>query len=305
MATMLSGVLPVDKPPGPTSHDVVAAVRRAAGQRRVGHAGTLDPPASGLLILLLGSATRLQSYVMGADKTYSFHLVLGIATDTLDMDGEVAETAVLRCPEPSEVEAAARSLVGDVELRPPMVSAVHHQGERLYRLARRGEEVDRPARHSRIERLSFLGDAVPGPRDGAWSVPMEVCCSSGTYIRSLGEELARRLSVPGCIDRLRRLSSGTFSVAGAAGLRELASGGRAAVAERLLPPETAVAELPLVELEDAWASGFRHGSPVTVGSAPDGEVRARCGTQFLGIGLVRSGWLAPRIVLAEEQAQDG
>jgi len=301
---MLSGVLLVDKPSGPTSHDVVAAVRRAAGQRRVGHSGTLDPPASGLLILLLGSATRLQSYVMGGDKVYSFDLVLGSATDTLDLSGTVVATGALPRPGRSQMEDVARTLVGEVALRPPMVSAIHYKGERMYRLARRGEEVERPARPSRIGRLSVLGDALPGPHEGAWSIPLEVCCSGGTYVRSLGEELARRLGVPGCIGRLRRLSSGAFSVTEATTLEEVVTGGRDAVVERLLSAEAAVSGLPAVDVGRLQARAFCHGNSVTGTGAADGEVRALCGTVFLGVGVLQAGRLAPRIVLAEDPTRD-
>lgn len=296
------GVLLVDKPAGCTSHDVVSRVRRAFGQKRVGHAGTLDPPATGLLVMLLGQATRLQAYAMGSDKTYEFDLVLGVATHTLDLTGEVLGEA----PVPSDAlarlpEALAR-FTGEVWLVPPMVSALHHEGRRLYELARKGEEVEREARRSRIDELLALGE--PWPDGERWRVRLRVACSSGTYVRSLGEALAGHLGLPGAIDGLRRTRIGHFSVDDACALEAVQEGHGMA---RVLGPETLLGHLPLADLDPRDAARFLHGNVVTWEGSAEGEVRVHAGGRFLGIGVATDGnRLQPsRVFSAGEDAGNG
>ncbi len=300
-APALTGVLRVDKPEGPTSHDVVAVVRRAVGQRRVGHAGTLDPPATGLLIVLLGAATRLQSYALGRDKTYTFTLVLGVETDTLDQAGVVTREETASVPDDSTLKAAIASLTGDIELIPPMVSAIHHEGERLYRLARQGREVERAPRPSRIDELVALAPARADP-DGRVRVPMRVSCSSGTYVRSLAHALAAKLGVPGSLDALRRTRIGAVEVDGAATLEAIAGGGRAFATGALLPPESLVAHLPEVTLDEEDARRFLNGNMLARASAATGEVRVSGPSGFLGVGESGHGRLLPRKVLAERDS---
>lgn len=202
-------LLRLDKPSGPTSHDIVHALRRHLGVRRVGHAGTLDPQATGLLVVGVGPATRLLGYVSAQDKVYRGELALGVATDTLDAAGR--ETA--RAPWPHDeaaVRAAGVSLVGARRQRPPMVSAVKVGGERLYRIAARGAVVDRPERAIHVKRLEMLGVDLETGRVG-----FEVECTSGTYVRVLAEEWGSALGSVAHLASLRRTRVGRIEVEGA------------------------------------------------------------------------------------------
>ncbi len=303
-ASVLTGVLRGDKPEGPTSHDVVARVRRAVGQKRVGHAGTLDPPATGLLIVLLGAATRLQAYALGQEKTYTFVLTLGVETDTLDQAGAVVREACVSPPTDEDLRAAMQSLTGDIRLVPPMVSAIHHEGERLYRLARQGREVERKPRACRITELVAL-DAPAVSSDGRVRIPMRVSCSSGTYVRSLGLALAERLGVPGCVDKLRRTRIGPVEVEGSPTLERIVEGGRAFVAEAMSPAEALVAHLPSACLDEADTARFVNGNVLEHACGATGEVRVSGPRGFLGIGEMSYGRLLPRKVLVEREAVDG
>lgn len=212
-------LLKLDKPQGPTSHDVVHAVRRHLGVRRVGHAGTLDPQATGLLVLGVGPATRLLGYVAAQDKVYRGTLALGVRTDTLDAAGR--EIGRLPWPRDGErVREAAAGLVGPRLQRPPMVSAVKVGGQRLYRLAARGQEVERPVRPILVRRLEVLGlDLERG------LVEFETECSSGTYVRVLAEEWGEGLGTYAHLAGLRRVRVGAIEVAGAFPAAELAPRG--------------------------------------------------------------------------------
>jgi tRNA pseudouridine55 synthase len=296
------GVLLVDKPAGCTSHDVVSRVRRAFGQKRVGHAGTLDPPATGLLVMLLGQATRLQAYAMGSDKTYEFDLVLGVATHTLDLTGEVLAEAPVPADALAGLPETLARFVGEVRLVPPMVSALHHEGRRLYEIARKGEEVEREARLSRIDELVALRE--PWADGERWRVRLRVACSSGTYVRSLGEALAGDLGLPGAIDALRRTRIGRFLVEDACTLEAVQEG---QAAGRVLGPEVLLHHLPLADLSESDAARFLHGNVVTWGGDAEGEVRVCAGARFLGIGLVTDGGrLQPsRVLSAREDAGNG
>lgn len=301
---LVHGMLRVDKPSGPTSHDVVAVVRRILGQRRVGHAGTLDPPATGLLVILFGSAARLQQYLLGEDKTYTFDLVLGRATDTLDMSGVATAEVWAECPKTESLEAACRGLEGDVALVPPMVSAIHHQGRRLHEIARAGEVVEREPRSCQIDRLSPIGPARLG-EDGLVRVPLVIDCSSGTYVRSVGEALGASLGVPACIDSLRRTRVGPLSVAGAHSIDELARGGRKATLRQAEPMEQAVPHLPRVSLADAEERAFACGNPVLGVESSQGPIAVFGPSGFLGVGVAEDGQLAPRTVVGGQEPRDG
>ncbi|HKA25376.1 MAG TPA: tRNA pseudouridine(55) synthase TruB [Candidatus Eisenbacteria bacterium] len=209
LAASRGALLKLDKPQGPTSHDVVHAVRRHLGVRRVGHAGTLDPQATGLLVVGVGPATRLLGFIALQDKFYRGTLRLGVATDTLDAAGRV--TAEKPWPrDERRVREAARTLVGERMQRPPMVSAVKVHGERLYKIAARGEEVERPERRVRVKRLELLGFDLEAGR-----LSFEVECSSGTYVRVLAEEWGAALDTVAHLDSLRRVRVGAIDVEGA------------------------------------------------------------------------------------------
>ena len=203
---VVTGLVVVDKEAGWTSHDVVARCRRIFGQRRVGHAGTLDPDATGVLLVGLGRATRLMRFLTALPKTYRAEVVLGTATSTLDASGEVIGTWDMDSVGLAEVRTAAEALTGPIEQVPPMVSAVKVGGRRLHSLAREGIEVDRPARPVTVHRF----DVSPGLEPGVF--PVEVSCSSGTYVRVLAADLGTVLGGGAHLRNLRRTSIGSFSV---------------------------------------------------------------------------------------------
>src|SRR5690242_15721508 len=195
---MQSGLVVVDKPAGWTSHDVVGKLRKIYGQRRVGHAGTLDPDATGVLLVGLGRVTRLLRYLQEAGKGYDARVVFGVATDTLDASGAVLEQHEMTITRP-QLETATRAFVGDIEQVPPMVSAIKVGGRKLYEMARKGEEVERAARPVRIDTL-VVEEFEPGPYPEA---VIRVDCSSGTYVRSLAADLGTTLGGCAHLSQLR------------------------------------------------------------------------------------------------------
>jgi tRNA pseudouridine55 synthase len=272
----VDGVLVCDKPAGLTSHDVVARVRRLAGQRRVGHGGTLDPPATGVLVLALGRATRLLPFLPTEPKRYLAEVAFGAETDTLDAAGTVTATAGTGGVDEAGLRAALAGFVGPQEQVPPMVSAIKVGGERLYAKARRGEEVERAARPIVIHELELLGLAG-GERPLA---TISVVCSGGTYVRSLAADVGRALGTLAHLASLRRTAVGRFGEAGAHTLEELASPGRLAAA--VLDPAAAMASTATRALTPAEASALAngraldptgHGDPVAA-VGPDGRLVA-------------------------------
>lgn len=200
-----SGILLIDKPQGLTSHDVVDAVRRKFGIRRVGHSGTLDPLATGLLIILVDKATKQFNRFTNFDKEYAATLTMGTATDSGDSQGKVIASAGYDGLNQEKVLSALKSLEGKIEQTPPMVSAVKHKGKPLYKLARKGLTVERKKRLIEIYSLELLRFCLS-------EIEFRVRCSKGTYIRSLGEEIALRLGSCGHISQIRRISIGAYSV---------------------------------------------------------------------------------------------
>jgi tRNA pseudouridine55 synthase len=222
--------------------------------------------------------------------------VLGVATDTLDLAGTVLREEPVPDDAAERLAAALPRFVGEVALVPPMVSALHHEGKRLYEIARAGETVEREARVSTIASLVTTG---PSAREGErLRVSLRVVCSSGTYVRSLGEALAAELGLPGAVDRLRRTTVGRFRVEDASTLEEIAAD-RDAI--RVLEPEVLAERLPLAELSAEDAARFLHGNPVTWSGEAEGEVRVRASGRFLGIGTVEEGRLRPTRVLADRE----
>lgn len=233
----MDGLLNIDKPLGLTSHDVVQQVRRLTGVRRVGHAGTLDPLATGVLVLGLGRATRLLEYVVGCAKVYETTVRLGQTTTTYDAEGEIiAERPV--AVETEQLRAALTEFVGDISQIPPQYAAVKIAGTPLYRYARRGETVAVPPRLVSIHALELLG------RDGP-EITLRVACSSGVYIRSLAHDLGERLGCGGHVIALRRTQVGAFAAADALPLDALHTDNWR---DHLLPPERAVVQLPELAL---------------------------------------------------------
>jgi tRNA pseudouridine55 synthase len=246
---VIDGVLVIDKPAGPTSHDVVARVRRALGQKRVGHTGTLDPAATGVLVVCLGRATKLVRFLQAGRKTYAATMLLGVETDSQDADGAiVAEVDASTVDERSLCEALT-GFQGDITQIPPMVSAVKVGGERLHAKARRGEVVDREPRPVTVHEL-VLDAFEPGVRATASFL---VTCSSGTYVRTLAHDVGQHLGVGGSLTALRRVANGPFTVEDAITLDELdglATSGE--LAAHVLDPGAALARLlPSVDVVDA------------------------------------------------------
>jgi len=257
----VNGLVAVDKEAGWTSHDVVARCRRIFGQRRVGHAGTLDPDATGVLLVGLGRATRLMRFLTALPKTYTTDIVLGAATSTLDASGDVTGSYDMSHVTPELVAAAAATLTGEIEQVPPMVSAVKVGGRRLHELARQGLEVERPARPVTVHRF----DVEPDPeRPGVYRAEVE--CSSGTYVRVLAHDLGLALGGGAHLANLRRTRIGSF---GEADMRRLDHLGPDAV----LTPAQAMRDLDAVTVEPPVAGSIRTGLPldkVPLGAAGDG-----------------------------------
>lgn len=244
------------KPPGMTSHDVVAFARRVLGRRRVGHTGTLDPLAAGVLVLLTGRATRASRWLLGLDKAYRAEALFGLATTTGDLDGDVVAQEPAAGLTPEQVQAAAAAMTGWLEQRPPATSAVRVGGERAYRRARRGETVDMPLRRVEVRRFAlaaWLPEREPGPR-----ALFDIECSSGTYIRTLIEDLGRRLDVPAVTSFLLRVRVGPFDLAQAVTLEEFAAAaGRGQ--PPLLPLAAALDFLPARYVDPDIARQVAHG----------------------------------------------
>lgn len=256
MKPEVHGVLNINKPAGMTSHDVVDAVRKILGVRRVGHTGTLDPQATGVLPLCVGRATRIAQYLTQADKEYVMTLCLGVTTDTLDAAGKetgrVEDIRVRR----EDLLAILPRFVGEIQQVPPIFSAKKYRGERLYRLARRGEKVERPPVAVRVHALELLEFAPPFVR-------LRAICSKGTYARSLSDDIGQALGCGGHLYALTRTRSGRFSLDGILSLEELEVRVREGrLGEVLIPIADALAHLPAVRVAPEAGRLILHGGAV-------------------------------------------
>jgi tRNA pseudouridine55 synthase len=291
----IDGLLIVDKPPGPTSHDAVAMVRRLLGQPRVGHAGTLDPGARGVLVMALGHATRLLEFLAGADKTYTGQIVLGAATDTYDDDGEMTAEADAAALGAADVEAALQAFRGEIMQQPPAVSAKKVGGRTAHSLSRQGRPPDLPAVAVRILDLALTRFSL-GTRAVA---EVTVTCGAGTYIRSLAHDLGAALGVGGHLRGLVRTRAGAFTLADAVGLDTLAAMDLEARRARLLPPRRAVAHLPCVTLPDELRTALWQGKALPFeGLAGDVAIVDAAG-ELLAVGRGDGLLVRPRKVLIE------
>lgn len=253
----MEGFLVIDKPLGATSFDVVRQVRRLLKVRRVGHCGTLDPLATGVLPVAIGEATRLVEFVMDGEKVYRATLKLGETTDTQDAEGTILEQHSIAGVDAAAVHAAAATFLGRIEQLPPMYSALKRNGVPLYELARKGIEVERATRAIEIRRLEILAIELP-------LVTFEVTCSKGTYVRTLGHDLGQRLGCGAHLIALRRTQSGAFREADAVPLAALMDDPDGAAA-RLLPTAAAMAAYPGREVTDEAAlTRLRNGVPPTI-----------------------------------------
>lgn len=283
----VSGWLLLDKPAGPSSAQALARAKRLYGARRAGHAGTLDPLAEGLLPLAFGSATRWCGYLLGADKTYRFTLRLGIESETQDAEGlpEDLPEAIVEIPR-DEIGTLLARFTGTLMQTPPMYSAVRHQGERLYRRARRGETVERAPRQVEVQELRLL--AV---RPGEWD--LEVRCSKGTYVRTLGHDLGRALGCGACVTALRRVRIGELEVTGAVDLETLQEESGTQRLARLLSPDAVLSVERELSCDAHQAQALRQGRAVPCGES--GLIRlVDDHGRFFGVGRADDGWLRPQ-----------
>jgi tRNA pseudouridine55 synthase len=253
------GFLVVDKPPGMTSGAVVTKVRRATGIRKVGHAGTLDPMATGVLVVGIGPVTRLIRFIQDQPKEYVATAQFGVATDTLDADGAIVTREEMDF-DPDDLEEVAVRFVGEIMQVPPMVSALKHEGRRLYDLARRGETVEREPRPVTVHEIEIVS-VGPGPYP---EVEFRVVCGSGTYIRSLADDMASALGGSAHLTALRRTRIGSLVVEDAIGLDDLDDW-----QDHLLSPSQALTDLPEVTVAGDAVKAIRNGVPL-VGEAVEG-----------------------------------
>ncbi len=266
MTAATSGLVIVDKPSGWTSHDVVARIRRLAGTRRVGHAGTLDPMATGVLVVGVGKATRLLGYLAMAEKAYTGTVRLGTATSTDDAEGEIVSAASPGHLTDDEIRAAAAALTGEICQLPPQVSAVKVAGVRAYRMARAGREAPVRPRAVTVRTFDLTAIRRGGPAD-LIDADVSVACSSGTYIRALARDLGAALGVGGHLIALRRTRAGRYDVAGARTLAELAA------SFTVLPlADAATAEFPRRDVTTREAERVAHGAPLPVTGLAPGPV---------------------------------
>ena len=299
----VAGIVLVDKPSGVSSNRALQTVKRLFAAEKAGHTGSLDPLATGMLPVCLGSATKVAGLLLDARKTYHVTAAFGAATDTGDSDGEViAESPAPVCSR-AQVLAALARFVGSIEQVPPMYSALKHRGRRLYALARRGQEVERQARAVTVYSLELEALAWP-------TIRFRVECSKGTYVRSLVTDLARELGTAGHVTALRRLAVGPYAEAQMLGidqLEALAAQGFERLDRTLLPADTALEGWPTIVLDAEQARRLGHGQRVPADAAwPAGRVRLYGpGQDFLGVGnVLASGELKSQRLFLPEQLPD-
>ena len=289
----------MDKPAGISSNDVVQQAKRLFGAQKVGHTGSLDPLATGVLPLCFGEATKFSQYLLDADKKYWAQVRLGITTETGDADGEVIAQADASSVTPAQAVAALETFVGEIEQIPSMYSALKHQGQPLYKLARKGIEVERAPRQVSIYSAELLQFSEA-------SIELRVHCSKGTYIRSLAEDLGAALGCGAHVSALRRLAAGPYEEGQATTLAELCeTNDMREMDALLLPVSSAVDSWPAVRLHEDTAHYVRQGQPVQVAHAPtDGWVQIfelAEEDRFLGVGeILTDGRVAPRRLVAND-----
>jgi len=266
---MYNGVLILDKPQGFTSHDAVAKLRGILRQRRIGHAGTLDPMATGVLVVLLGNATRASDYASGQSKEYIAALRLGVTTDTQDITGTVLQQSEI-LPPPQALADALEQFTGRQQQLPPMYSAVQVGGKRLYDLARKGIEVERQAREIAIEQMTLLEPEENQPES---DFHLAVTCSKGTYIRTLCHDVGQALGCGGCMAALRRVRSGSFTIDMALDfeqVRQLVQDGT--LQQHLCPTDAVFSALPAVTLTEEGEKRAKNGAHLMQQHCTDGVV---------------------------------
>ncbi len=301
----VNGLLLLDKPAGMSSNEALQQVKRLFNAQKAGHTGSLDPLATGMLPICLGEATKISGFLLDADKRYRMTCKLGIKTATADAEGEILQQRPVPQLDPGQLESALVGFRGEIQQIPPMYSALKHQGERLYKLARQGQEVERAPRTVLIHELTVL-------RQGDDEIDLEVACSKGTYVRALAEDLGEALGCGAHVASLRRLAVGPYRDADAMisleELRHLSEDGYAALDQRLLAVESALYDWPQIRLSADSAFYLRQGQAVLVPKAPtSGLVRLYDQhEQFLGVGEIQDdGKVGPRRLFHLPRAATG
>ena len=280
----MNGIILVDKPQNWTSHDVVAKLRGVLHERRIGHSGTLDPLATGLLVVFVGRATRTVEFAEADSKEYLAGLRLGVSTDTQDITGNiVAESAAL--PDEAALREAIGRFIGDIEQIPPMYSAIKIGGKKLYELARRGESVERAPRKITVSAIDIAG------RDGDDYI-LNISCSKGTYVRTLCSDIGEALGCGACMSSLRRTRAGVFSVDDAHSLADIEAAVREGrLSDIILPVDTLFASFPKLTVSQSAAKRLKNGNIIKI-SAEDGEYKVYSDSdEFLLLGRVECGKL--------------
>ncbi len=294
----MEGILNIDKPQWLSSHDVVARVRRICGTRRVGHAGTLDPLATGVLLVCVGRATRLSEYLMGQQKTYKATVRLGQTTNTYDAEGDVEEERPFVHTSSSDIEDSLNAFRGPIEQLPPIYSAIKVKGQPMYKLARQGKEVERRPRPVTIYKLDLLD----------WTPPflkLHVVCSTGTYIRSLAHDIGQRLGCGGHITELRRTAVGDFAVSDAVSLETLAAYEWQSFC---FPSDQAVSNLPRLDTSETETNALLMGQRIPVMPAQPKETLVRAydpDGHFFGILLREEKSWRPKKMFPPESEKIG
>jgi tRNA pseudouridine55 synthase len=298
----VSGILVLDKPQGMSSNEAVQKAKRLFNARKVGHTGALDPLATGVLPLCFGEATKFSQYLLTSDKKYWVRIKLGVATDSGDSDGQVMEERPVEGVTAERIEEALRFFRGEIDQVPSMFSAIKHQGQPLYKLARQGIEIEREARRVTVysnRLLAFEEDALE----------LSIHCSKGTYVRTIAQELGELLGCGGHVVALRRLAAGPYVEEDLVTFEELEAALKEGSLDPYLQPvASAVREWPEVRLTDNTAYYLRQGQPVIVPHAPTSgwvrlsEVDEDDGARFIGVGeILDDGRVAPRRLVVEQR----
>ncbi|MFV9614825.1 MAG: tRNA pseudouridine(55) synthase TruB [Gammaproteobacteria bacterium] len=297
----VSGVLLLDKPQGCSSNYILQKVKRLFGAAKAGHTGSLDPLATGMLPVCFGEATKISAFLLDSDKRYHLKCQLGVSTATGDAEGEVTETQDASFITEPDVRAVLTEFIGEIEQLPPMYSALKHNGERLYKLARQGIEVERKTRRVTIYDIEYISLSIDEQQ--RIILELEVSCSKGTYVRTLVEDIAKKLNNCAHITALRRLSVGPYDgdMLTIEQLSAFAEQGIDALDACLQPIDSGVADWPDVHLGSDAAFYVRQGQPVMVPHAPtQGWVRIYDQSQFLGLGEIQDdGMVAPRRMIKQ------
>ena len=293
MNPLVSGILPIDKVAGVTSHDVVALVRRHLQADRVGHAGTLDPAAVGVLLILIGEATKLMPYVSDQTKEYVVTVRFGVTTDTQDLEGRRLSEVAVPPFTVGDIERLAKRFVGRIRQVPPMYSAVHHQGRRLYELAREGREVAREPREVVVH--SIVVEAVEPP-----VARLRVVCGKGTYVRALAADIGEAFGCGGVVERIERVRVGAFRRDAAVSSADIAEIPAPTLWSRVMPPESGLSGWSVVDLDAAGARQFVNGQPAATYRTESSPILVRVhesGGPLLGVGELACGSVKPVRVL--------